>query len=79
MSFRRLLNIVYAMLAEQREREPERMDALDRQLNEMFDHELTPEERRRAMARRMMENSASGLRGQGDLLAAMRKHGMAAG
>ena len=74
MPLRHLLNIGYAWLAEGRD--AQQIEALDRQLAEPFDHELTPEERRRAEALRMVE-ARGGTQVQDTLLASMRQHGLA--
>jgi ADP-ribose pyrophosphatase YjhB (NUDIX family) len=75
MSFRRLLNVVYAVLVEARKGDPDAKDALDRQLNAKFDYELAPEERRREEARRMAEASGA-IRGQQDLMESMRRQAL---
>jgi len=72
MSFRRLLNVVYAHLADARKTDPDAVEALNRQLREPFDYELTPEERKRAEARRIAEASGA-IRGQQELLESMKR------
>lgn len=53
MSLRSILNLGYAVLTEGMS--PDERTTLDRRLAEPFDWELTPAERKRAEARRMME------------------------
>lgn len=78
MSYRRLLNVVYAVLADARKESQEALDALDRQLAAKFDHELTPGERRREEARRMLEAKGA-VNDQQGLMEVMARQGMRRG
>jgi hypothetical protein len=75
MSVRRLLNTVYATLAELRKGDPDALEAMNRQLNEKFEYEMSDEERKRAEARRMAEASGA-IRGQQELMDSMRRQAL---
>ena len=75
MSLRRALNVVYAMLVEKREGDPDALAILQRRLTAKFDYEMTPEERRWEELRRNAEDTGA-IQGQQALLGLMGKQGL---